>query len=288
MSMKVCRYRAAGGAIHAGLVTDDEQHVRELSAAGVRHLHEVLEADDPVAFVRSLPIAQLPTHPIASVTLLAPVDRQEVWAAGVTYLRSKVARMEESDFSATAYDRVYDAPRPEIFFKSTPDKVVGPGDAVGIRRDATWSVPEPELVLVMNSRGGIAGCSIGNDMSSRDIEGENLLYLPQAKVYARSCAIGPWLSLGSSESDARGWTIRIAIRRAGREAFAGETSVAQIKRGFDELAAYLFRSQVFAHGAMLLTGTGIVPPDSFTLEEGDVVEIQISGIGTLVNPVTAV
>jgi 2-dehydro-3-deoxy-D-arabinonate dehydratase len=196
--------------------------------------------------------------------------------------------MEESNFSATAYDRVYDAPRPEIFFKSTPDKVVGPGEAVGIRRDATWSDPEPELVLVMNSRGRIAGCSIGNDMSSRDIEGENLLYLPQAKVYARSCAIGPWIALGSSESDARGWTIRIGIRRADREVFGGETSVAQIKRGFDELAAYLFRSQVFAYGAMLLTGTGIVPPDSFTLEQGDVVEIQISGIGTLVNSVVTV
>ena len=288
MSMKVCRYRTNAGEIRAGLVADDEQHVSDLTAAGVRQVHDVLEADDPIAFVGDLPIARLPKHPIASVTLLAPVDHQEVWAAGVTYLRSKVARMEESNFSATAYDRVYDAPRPEIFFKSTPDKVVGPGDAVGIRRDATWSVPEPELVLVMNSRGRIAGCSIGNDMSSRDIEGENLLYLPQAKVYARSCGIGPWIALGSSESDARGWTIRIGIRRADREVFGGETSVAQIKRGFDELAAYLFRSQVFAYGAMLLTGTGIVPPDSFTLEQGDVVEIQISGIGTLVNSVVTV
>ena len=161
-----------------------------------------------------------------------PVEQQEIWAAGVTYLRSKTARMEESDFSATAYDRVYDADRPEIFFKSIAEKVVTAGDTVGIRRDARWSVPEPELALVLNSRGQVAGCTIGNDMSSRDIEGENLLYLPQAKVYDRSCAIAPWVHLGASESDVREWTIRIAIHRNGKPVFSGETRIGNIKRSF--------------------------------------------------------
>jgi 2-dehydro-3-deoxy-D-arabinonate dehydratase len=216
------------------------------------------------------------------------VERQEVWAAGVTYLRSKTARMEESDFSATAYDRVYDADRPEIFFKSTPEKVVTGGDAVGIRRDARWSVPEPELVLVLNSRGKVVGCTIGNDMSSRDIEGENLLYLPQAKVYDRSCAIAHWMLVGPTESEVREWPIRIAIHRGGKPVFSGDTRIGNIKRSFDELASYLFRSQKFPHGAMLLTGTGIVPPDEFTLAEGDVVEIEIPRIGVLRNPVAVV
>ena len=163
-----------------------------------------------------------------------------------------------------------------------------PGGAIGIRKDARWSVPEPELVLVINSRGRIVGYTIGNDMSSRDIEGENLLYLPQAKVYHRSCAIGPWIVVGASEAEARDWKIQLEIRRAGEVVFEGETSVGQIKRPFDELAGFLFRSQVFPHGAMLLTGTGIVPPDNFTLRRDDVVRISISGIGTLENPVTEV
>ena len=220
---------------------------------------------------------------MSEVQLCAPVERQEVWAAGVTYLRSKTARMEESDFSASAYDKVYAAERPEIFFKALAEKVVPTGEPVGIRRDARWSVPEPELALVLNSRGKLVGYTIGNDMSSRDIEGENLLYLPQAKIYDRSCALGPWIALGASEPAARGWTILLQIRRQGQSVFTGQTSVGQIKRGFEELAAFLFRSQVFPHGAILLTGTGIVPPDSFTLQEHDAVEIEITGIGALRN-----
>lgn len=222
------------------------------------------------------------------VCLLAPVDNQEVWAAGVTYLRSKTARMEESDFSATAYDKVYDAPRPEIFFKSLPEKVVADGKPVGIRKDAQWNVPEPELALVMDPKGQVIGYSIGNDMSSRDIEGENLLYLPQAKMYDRSCSIGPWLVLGPDEQTVRGWTIGVTIRREGKAVFEGETSINQIKRSFDELAGYLFRSQTFPSGAMLLTGTGVVPDDDFTLEEGDTVAIKVSGVGVLSNPVVRV
>jgi 2-dehydro-3-deoxy-D-arabinonate dehydratase len=246
--------------------------------------------EDPEAAARAQKLSRetLTRFRLSEIELCAPVERQEVWAAGVTYLRSKKARMEESDFSATAYDRVYDAVRPEIFFKSLPEKVVGPDKSVGIRKDSAWSVPEPELALVLNSRGEIAGYTIGNDMSSRDIEGENLLYLPQAKTYRHSCAIGPWIELGSSEEEARQWTIGISIQRNGQKVFEGETSVGQIKRGFTELAGFLFRSQVFPQGAILLTGTGVVPPDNFTLKEQDELKITISGIGVLRNRVITV
>jgi 2-dehydro-3-deoxy-D-arabinonate dehydratase len=230
----------------------------------------------------------LPRRPLNEVTLRAPVERQEIWAAGVTYLRSKTARMEESNFSATAYDRVYVAERPELFFKSLAEKVTGPGEPVGIRRDARWSVPEPELALVLNSRRELIACTIGNDMSSRDIEGENLLYLPQAKIYERSCALGPWLQLGATETEVRTWRVRLRIIREGEPVFEGETSIGQIKRSFAELAEFLFRSQRFPHGAVLLTGTGVVPPDNFTLQAEDEVAIEISGIGTLNNRVTVV
>jgi 2-dehydro-3-deoxy-D-arabinonate dehydratase len=233
-------------------------------------------------------LGELPETPLAAVTLLSPIEVQEVWAAGVTYLRSKDARMEESDFSATAYDRVYDAPRPELFFKSLPEKVVACGEPVGIRADAQWSVPEPELVLMMNSRGDIAGCAVGNDMSSRDIEGENLLYLPQAKVYHRSCAVGPWVRVGATEAEAREWDISMQIGRDGKTVFEGSVSVNQIKRSFDELRDFMFQSQVFPFGCALLTGTGLVPDDDFTLEEGDTIRIEISGIGSLHNPVVRV
>ena len=260
----------------------------DLTPAGITQLFPLLENENAIAQLDQLAKQSLPRVALAEVRLLAPVERQEIWAAGVTYLRSKTARMEESDFSATAYDKVYAAERPEIFFKSLPEKVVGTGEAVGIRKDARWNVPEPELALVLNSRGKIIGHTIGNDMSSRDIEGENLLYLPQAKIYDRSCALGPWIHLGASETEARGWKIKIEIRRGKQTVFAGETSVGQIKRGFDQLAEFLFRSQVFPHGAVLLTGTGIVPPDTFTLKVHDVIEMRITGIGTLQNPVVTV
>jgi len=285
--MKLCRFQkdADGDAIRIGLAVD-EMTIADLTAGGIESITELLEDDNAMARVEAL--TDLPTLPLAEVTFLAPVERQEVWAAGVTYLRSKTARMEESDFSASAYDLVYEADRPEIFFKSLPEKVVGPNEPVGIRADAKWSVPEPELALVLNSRGQVVGCTIGNDMSSRDIEGENLLYLPQAKVYDRSCAIGPWLILGASEEAIRAWIIGVKIIRANETVFAGETSLSNLKRSFDELAGYLCRSQTFAHGAILLTGTGVVPPDDFTLAAGDLIRIDISGIGTLENPVLVV
>ena len=270
-----------------GLLVDDATVV-DLAPAGISELRSILDSPDPAGDLNRLLSPALPRTPLSSVRLAAPVDRQEVWAAGVTYLRSKTARMEESDFSATAYDKVYDAGRPELFFKSLPDKVVGPDEVVGIRGDAAWSVPEPELALVINARGAIVGHTIGNDMSSRDIEGENLLYLPQAKIYDRSCALGPWMVIGASEAAARHWTIGVSIRRDDREVFKGETSVGKIKRSFEELVRYLFRSQVFPHGAVLLTGTGVVPPDDFTLQSGDIVEIEISGIGRLRNSVGVV
>ncbi len=206
-ALKICRFLAGDAVVRIGLVGEDGDVV-DLTRAGITTLSHVLESADPVALLNGFDRKTLPRFGSADVMLRPPIERQEVWAAGVTYLRSKTARMEESDFSATAYDRVYDADRPEIFFKAIAEKVVATGEGVGIRRDAKWSVPEPELALVLNSRGQIVGCTIGNDMSSRDIEGENLLYLPQAKVYDRSCALGPWIRL------ARGGSRRARLDRA--------------------------------------------------------------------------
>src|SRR5579859_3878110 len=286
--MKLCRFKTKQGEVRAGMVAEDDSALLDLTHAGISRLHPLLESDDALTQLRQLAGQKLPRLALSEVHLCAPVERQEVWAAGVTYLRSKTARMEESDFSATAYDRVYAAERPELFFKSLAEKVVPTGAPVGIRKDAKWSVPEPELALVFNSRGEIVGYTIGNDMSSRDIEGENLLYLPQAKIYERSCALGPWITVGATEAEARTWKIRVQIQRDGKAVFEGETSVGQIKRTFKELAGFLFRSQVFPHGAVLLTGTGIVPPDDFTLQAGDKVRIEITGIGWLENEVKVV
>jgi 2-dehydro-3-deoxy-D-arabinonate dehydratase len=285
--MNLCRFKDKQGVVRIGLATDSST-VIDLTPAGITRMESLLESEDAAAQVNQINKDNLPKLDLAAVPLCAPVEHQEVWAAGVTYLRSKAARMEESDFSATAYDRVYAAERPELFFKSLAEKVVSPDEPVGIRRDARWNVPEPELALVINSRGKVVGHTIGNDMSSRDIEGENLLYLPQAKIYDRSCALGPWIHLGASEATARGWQIEIEIRRRGQSVFAGNTSVGQLKRSFGQLTEFLFRSQRFPQGAILLTGTGVVPPDNFTLQEQDLVEIKIDGIGTLRNPVIAV
>jgi 2-dehydro-3-deoxy-D-arabinonate dehydratase len=285
--MKLCRFQSGQGRPRVGLVLND-QTVLDLSAEGIDRLTSLLEFEGLAAQLGALAKQNLPKFALAEVKLLPPIEQQEVWAVGVTYLRSKKARMEESDFSATAYDKVYDAPRPELFFKSMPEKVVGPCDSVGIRSDAKWNVPEPELAFVLNSRGHLVGFTVGNDMSSRDIEGENLLYLPQAKIYNRSCALGPFITVGASEAEARTWKIELRIERGGAAAFQGETSVGQIKRTFQELIDYLFRSQTFPHGAVLLTGTGVVPGDDFTLAAGDKVKITISGIGTLKNTVAVV
>jgi len=285
--MKLCRFKNAEGEVRVGLAIDDRT-IADLSAGGVESITSLIDGADGVERIRDLAEQDLQKLTLADVTLLTPVEGQEVWAAGVTYLRRKKARMEESDFSANAYDLVYEAARPEIFFKSLPDKVVGPGEAVGIRKDSKWNVPEPELTLVVNSRKELVGYTIGNDMSSRDIEGENLLYLPQAKVYDRSCAVGPWIVVGANEAEVREWTIGVEIERGGNTVFNGETSINNIKRTFDELVGYLCRSQTFPQGAMLLTGTGVVPDDDFTLAKDDVIRITISGIGTLENRVVTV
>ena len=285
--MKLCRFKNAEGEVRVGLAVDDAT-IADLSGSGVESITSLLEDTNGTQKIRELAEQDLPQVALCDLTLLTPVEGQEVWAAGVTYLRSKKARMEESDFSANAYDLVYDAARPEIFLKSLPSKVVGPGEAVGIREDSKWNVPEPELTRVVNSRKELVGYTIGNDMSSRDIEGENLLYLPQAKVYDRSCAVGPWLVMGANEAEVREWTIGVEILRDGKTVFNGETSINNIKRTFDELVDYLCRSQTFPQGTMLLTGTGVVPGDEFSLAPKDVIRITISGIGTLENFVESV
>ncbi len=218
--------------------------------------------------------------------ILAPIGSQEIWASGVTYMRSKAARMEESKESggATFYDKVYDAERPELFFKATPSRTVGPGQKVKIRKDSTWDVPEPELTLVINSMGQIIGYTIGNDMSSRSIEGENPLYLPQAKMYDAAAALGPCI-LVAEQPISPETLISITIERSQKEVFSGTIAINQMKRKHTELVEYLFREQTFAKGVFLMTGTGIVPGNDFTLQSGDVISITIEGIGTLTNEV---
>jgi 2-dehydro-3-deoxy-D-arabinonate dehydratase len=230
------------------------------------------------------------THPSAvdEHKLLQPFTDQEIWAAGVTYLRSKVARMEESQEAGggSFYDRVYEADRPEIFFKATPHRAVGPGQPVRLRGDSKWNVPEPEVALLVNPRAGIVGYTIGNDMSSRDIEGANPLYLPQAKVYDGCCALGPCILIADPrEPLKRDTPIELEVRRGGQVVFSGGTSLAQMKRRFDELVHWLFRDNTFPTGVFLLTGTGVVPPDSFTLQSRDEVRITVPPIGTLRNVV---
>jgi len=218
--------------------------------------------------------------------VLPPIGTQEVWAAGVTYFRSRTARMEESKDAGggTFYDRVYEADRPELFFKASAWRVRGPRAGIRIRKDATWNVPEPELALCVNARGEIVGYTIGNDVSSRDIEGENPLYLPQAKVYDGSCALGPGLYVTKDPLPAE-TAITIRITREHEVAFQGETTLSQMRRKPEELVEYLYRETSFPTGAILLTGTGVIPPDEFTLRSGDLVEITIEPIGTLSNVV---
>ena len=244
----------------------------------------VFAAERPLELIRerSGPAAD----PGALSELRAPIGRQEVWAAGVTYVRSRAARMAESDVAGGSnfYDRVYAAERPELFFKSTASRVVDPGKPVRIRSDCRWCVPEPELALAVSSAGRLFGYTIGNDVSARDIEGENPLYLPQAKIYAGSCALGPSILL--NEEALPGETeIVMKIRRAGEGVFSGTTNLSSMKRTAEKLIEFLFRDNVFPAGCFLLTGTGIVPPDDFTLEAGDKVAITIEPIGTLENGV---
>jgi 2-dehydro-3-deoxy-D-arabinonate dehydratase len=285
--MQICRYLRHGQA-RLGLL--DGETVRDLGGwrGGVLASLEAaltMSAAQLRDLLAEAAAADLPGLQLGGeVSLAAPVDQQEVWACGVTYERSRVARMEEAR-EKDIYDRVYDAERPEIFFKATGRRVVGPGQPVRIRRDSTWDVPEPEAALVVNSRLELVGLTVGNDMSSRSIEGENPLYLAQAKVYDGSCALGPAITPIWDLPEPRQLAIRLDIERDGAVVFSGQTSTAQIRRPFEDLIDYLGRDQTFPQGAILLTGTGIVPPNEFTLQPGDVVNITIDGIGTLSNPV---
>ena len=246
----------------------------------------LIAREDLDAYCRAVVERSRKVEAFAEASVLAPIESQEVWASGVTYYRSRSARIEESKDAGGGdfYDRVYSAPRPELFFKATGRRVVGPNDKVRIRSDAKWSVPEPELTLLISPKGKITGYTIGNDMSSRDIEGENPLYLPQAKVYDGSCALGPCIFVSPKPLPAE-TGIGIEILRGGKAAFSGTTALTELKRDPQTLADFLYRDNSFPHGSFLMTGTGIVPPDSFTLAGGDRISITIAPIGVLTNEV---
>ncbi|MFO7325636.1 MAG: fumarylacetoacetate hydrolase family protein [Pseudomonadota bacterium] len=252
--------------------------------AGLSGIDALFRAQDPVGLLEACWTGAASCGEPDAGSLLAPLQSQEVWAAGVTYLRSKDARMEEAREAGGGdfYDRVYHAERPELFFKATPHRVAGPGAAVRIRTDSKWNVPEPELALAVSAAGRIFGYTIGNDMSSRDIEGENPLYLPQAKVYAGSAALGPCLVV-DAQLPAPETAIALEIRRGDAPVFSGATQVGRIKRPLPSLVDYLYRDNAFPDGAFLMTGTGIVPPDAFTLARGDEILITIEPVGTLRN-----
>jgi 2-dehydro-3-deoxy-D-arabinonate dehydratase len=281
-------FRCTGPAGPRLVLEDADGRALDLTAAdpeGFASLAAWLALSDPVAAAREAAARAPAVAAPAAGEVLAPVDRQEVWAAGVTYERSRQARREESPSGGDFYDLVYEAERPELFFKALPHRVSGPGGPIRVRADSAWNVPEPELALVVSAGGAVVGFTIGNDVSSRSIEGENPLYLPQAKVYEGSCALGPAVRLAGDGFDPRRAEVALAIRRRGALAFSGRTSTARLRRGPEELAGWLCRELRFPWGAVLLTGTGIVPDESFTLQPGDVVEIEIEGIGRLVNEV---
>ena len=284
--MKLARIRRNDGTQAVAAVNADSIQPLDLTQVdGCHSLSDILHSDDPAGLARFLLRPGTLPVPLSDITFLAPIDQQEVWAAGVTYKRSQVARMEESETGASHYDKVYDADRPELFMKATPSRVSGPGESVRVRRDSRWSVPEPEFTLAISPTGKIVGYTIGNDMSARDIEGENPLYLPQAKVYRQCAGLGPCVLLADGELDLGGTQIELIIERGGNEAFKGTTDLSQLHRTLPDLADWLFRESEFPNGAFLMTGTGIVPDDDFTLENSDSVSISISGIGTLTNPV---
>jgi 2-dehydro-3-deoxy-D-arabinonate dehydratase len=280
--MQLAKVRRRDGTLAYGAVRDEMIHYIQ---GGPPTLGDLLAADEPARLARQLLDSGREHEPLTAVRLLAPVDRQEVWAAGVTYKRSKIAREEESLGAAQFYDKVYTAARPELFLKATAARVVGPGEPVRIRADSRWSVPEPEWTLVVSSKLKIVGYTIGNDMSARDIEGENPLYLPQAKIYEGSCAVGPVITLAGELPPPAQVEIRLTIDRQGKRVFEGATNLGMMARTPEELVDWLGRENLFPDGVLLLTGTGIVPPDEFTLASGDQIAISITGIGTLQNRV---
>jgi 2-dehydro-3-deoxy-D-arabinonate dehydratase len=282
--MQLCKVQLVSGEVRIGAVS--EGHVRFLDLedyVGMGSLSDILHSDNPAGVARDLIDDRARNVPLRDLTLLPPIDQQEVWAAGVTYKRSQEARERESAGAARFYDLVYSAPRPELFLKAPPGRVVGPGSPVHIRRDSRWSVPEPELALVVSPHLQIVGYTIGNDMSARDIEGENPLYLPQAKIYDHACALGPVITLTETMPPLDHVTIRLIIERRDATVFDGSTALTAMKREVTELVRWLGLENSFPQGAILLTGTGIVPPDDFSLVAGDLVSIDITGIGRLTN-----
>ena len=279
--MKVTKFLDHTDTVRIGRVESD-QIIPLKTTSSIQNLADLLAAEDPIAAAEAL--EQESPLPINEATRwLAPIDDQEVWAAGVTYKRSQTARMEESEAAASCYDKVYQADRPEIFFKATPNRVRGHRESLRIRKDATWNVPEPEVTLVLSPKLRIVGLTVGNDMSSRDIEGENPLYLPQAKCYDQCAGLGPVIRLYSELPPVDEIGVDLKIERAGQIVFDQQTSASQMARTFEDLVHWLGRDNQFPTGAFLMTGTGIVPSSDFTLLPDDMVHISISGIGTLSN-----
>src|SRR6056297_3637908 len=280
---KVAKFRDSTGATRIGRV--DADRLIPLTPTGeMTRLIDLIAADDPIAAAESLS-REPAVAADDDVEWLPPIDHQEVWAAGVTYKRSQTARMEESEAAASCYDRVYQADRPELFFKATAHRVCGHRQLLRIRSDATWNVPEPEVTLVLCPKLRIVGLTIGNDMSSRDIEGENPLYLPQAKCYDAAAGLGPWIRLVSGPIERDELAVQLTIRRGKSVVFEATTSAAEMAREFTDLVGWLGRDNSFPDGAVLMTGTGVVPNADFTLQAGDWVDITIDTIGTLSNSI---
>jgi 2-dehydro-3-deoxy-D-arabinonate dehydratase len=258
--------------------------LRSIRLAPEDSLATLIASDNPIERINSLD-TDSPRKIDQSIDWLPPIDTQEVWAAGVTYKRSQTARMEESEAAASCYDRVYEADRPELFFKATPGRVAGHLQPLRIRQDSAWNVPEPEVTLVVSPKLRIIGLTVGNDMSSRDIEGENPLYLPQAKCYNQCAGLGPWITLYDSLPPVDQIGVQLKIVRGGAVVFDQQTSAAQMARTFEDLVSWLGRDNHFPDGVFLMTGTGIVPSNDFTLLPGDMVHITVDGVGTLSNPI---
>ncbi|OYP35509.1 fumarylacetoacetate hydrolase family protein [Rhodopirellula sp. MGV] len=281
--MKLAKFIDSSDSVRFGCVAENEL-IPLVASDAYPTLASILAASSPMEAVQSL-ATEAPITIDDSVRWLPPIDRQEVWAAGVTYKRSQTARMEESEAAASCYDRVYNADRPELFFKATPHRVAGNGQPLRIRADATWNVPEPEITLVLSPSMKIVGLTVGNDMSSRDIEGENPLYLPQAKCYDQCAGLGPWITLFDSLPAPSEITVDLKIERDGGIVFDQQTAGDQMARTFVDLVGWLSKDNSFPDGAFLMTGTGIVPTSDFTLLPGDLVHITIAGVGTLTNPI---
>lgn len=281
--MKLAKFLDDSDSVRVGIVREKQLFPLVMTEKHAS-LSDLIADPDPIAAAESLQ-TDAPFAFSESTRWLPPIDTQEVWAAGVTYKRSQTARMEESEAAASCYDRVYGADRPELFFKATPHRVAGHLQPLRIRTDATWNVPEPEITLVLSPEMRIVGLTVGNDMSSRDIEGENPLYLPQAKCYDQCAGLGPWVALFDELPPADSLGVDLKILRDGETVFDQQTDGGQMARTFEDLVGWLGKDNSFPSGAFLMTGTGIVPTSDFTLHPGDLVHISIDGIGTLSNPI---